>query len=162
MLCDWLVALQTAYLDSVKEKIKRNSYFYTMGADIANRKYLYLKGQCHEIFYSGFFTKHLLLVPLDMARQDFKFFRIFEELFEFVINSPVNSYWGVKTPWCIHHWGVVTPRCRGVDLSKLTKETASAKYTRETPLWLNQWGAVMWTLWKEATAAMTALVYFFT
>ncbi len=38
-----------------------------------------------------FFIKHLLLVPLDMPRKDFKFFRIFEELFEFVIDSPVYS-----------------------------------------------------------------------
>ncbi len=38
-----------------------------------------------------FFIKHLLLVPLDMPRKDFEFFRIFEELFEFVIDSPVYS-----------------------------------------------------------------------
>jgi hypothetical protein len=38
-----------------------------------------------------FFIKQLLLVPLNTARQDFKFFRIFEELFEFVIDSPVYS-----------------------------------------------------------------------
>jgi hypothetical protein len=38
-----------------------------------------------------FFIKHLLLVPLYTPRKDFEFFRIFEELFEFVIDSPVYS-----------------------------------------------------------------------
>jgi hypothetical protein len=36
-----------------------------------------LKGQCHEIFYFGFFFKQLLLVLLDMFRQDLKIFQIF-------------------------------------------------------------------------------------
>ncbi len=37
--------------------------------------FMRLKGQCHEIFYSGFFIKELLLVPLDTPRKDFEFFR---------------------------------------------------------------------------------------
>ncbi len=43
-----------------------------------------------------FFVKHLLLVPLDMPRKDFKVFRIFEELFEFVIDSPLYSLLGSR------------------------------------------------------------------
>ncbi len=38
-----------------------------------------------------FFIKHLLLVPIGMARTDFKFFRIFVELFVFVIDSPAMN-----------------------------------------------------------------------
>ncbi len=44
-----------------------------------------------RFFYSGFFIRNLLLVPLDTPRKDFKFFRRFKELFEFVIDSPVYS-----------------------------------------------------------------------
>jgi hypothetical protein len=43
-----------------------------------------------------FFIKHLLLVPLDTPRKDFDFFRIVEELFEFVIDSPVYSLPGSR------------------------------------------------------------------
>jgi hypothetical protein len=43
-----------------------------------------------------FFIKHLLLVPLDTPRKDFEFFRIFEELFEFVIDSPAYSLGGSR------------------------------------------------------------------
>jgi hypothetical protein len=53
-----------------------------------------LKGRCHEIFYSGFFIRHLLLVPLDTPRKELEFVRIFEELFEFVIDSPMYSLQG--------------------------------------------------------------------
>jgi hypothetical protein len=49
------------------------------------------KGQCHEIFYSGFFIKQLVIVPLNTSGKDFKFFRIFEELFVFVVDLPVYS-----------------------------------------------------------------------
>jgi hypothetical protein len=38
-----------------------------------------------------FFIKHLLLVPIGMPRADFKFFRIFVELFVFIIDSPVMN-----------------------------------------------------------------------
>ncbi len=41
-----------------------------------------------------FFIKHLLLVPLYTPRKDFNFFRIFEELFEFVMDSLVYSILG--------------------------------------------------------------------
>jgi hypothetical protein len=52
----------------------------------------YIKGTVSRDFLPlGFFVKHLLLVPLDMPRKDFGFFRIFEELFEFVIDSLVYS-----------------------------------------------------------------------
>jgi hypothetical protein len=38
-----------------------------------------------------FFIKQLLLFPLDMPRNDFKFFRIFKKLIILVIDSPVYS-----------------------------------------------------------------------
>ncbi len=51
-----------------------------------------LKEQCHEIFrVRFFFIKHLLLVPIGMPRTDFEFFRIFVELFVFVIDSPAMN-----------------------------------------------------------------------
>ncbi len=59
----------------------------------------FLKGQCQEIFSLVFFIKQLLL---DMRRNDFEFFRMFEELFVFVIDSPVYSPPGNQTPRCIH------------------------------------------------------------
>ncbi len=43
-----------------------------------------------------FFIKQLLLVTSKTARQDFKFFQIFEELFEFVIDSSVYSLPGSR------------------------------------------------------------------
>ncbi len=38
-----------------------------------------------------FFIKHLLLVPIGTPRTDFEFFRIFVELFVFVIDSPAMN-----------------------------------------------------------------------
>jgi hypothetical protein len=38
-----------------------------------------------------FFIKQLLLVPIGKPRNDFEFFRIFVELFVFVIDSPVMN-----------------------------------------------------------------------
>ncbi len=53
---------------------------------------LIFKGTVSRDFFTlVFFIKHLLLVLLDMPRKDFVFLRIFEELFEFVIDSPVYS-----------------------------------------------------------------------
>ncbi len=84
---------------------------FTTGADP--------KGTVSRDFFTlVFFIKHLLLVSLDTPRKDFKFFRIFEELFKFVIDSPVYSQPGSRDSWCIHHRRVVTPRCihyRGVE-----------------------------------------------
>jgi hypothetical protein len=54
-----------------------------------------------------FFIKQLLLVPLDMPRKDFKVFRIFEELFVFVIDSSVYSPPGIRDSQCIHHQGAL-------------------------------------------------------
>ncbi len=47
-----------------------------------------VKRRCHELFYSVFFffTKQLLLVPLDLHREDFECFRIFEEIFIYIID----------------------------------------------------------------------------
>ncbi len=53
-----------------------------------------LKGECLEIFYSGFFIKQLFLVPLDMHRKYFELFGIFEALIVFVIDFSVYS-----PPW---------------------------------------------------------------
>jgi hypothetical protein len=51
-----------------------------------------LKGTVSRDFFTVvFFIKHLLLVLLDTPKKDFEFFRIFEELFEFVIDSSVYS-----------------------------------------------------------------------
>ncbi len=51
-----------------------------------------LKGTVSRDFSSaGFFIKQLRLVPMGMPRNDFKFFRIFVELFVFVIDSPVMN-----------------------------------------------------------------------
>jgi hypothetical protein len=52
-----------------------------------------LKGQCHEIFNSGFFHQTTSPCPV---RKDFEFFRIFKELFVFVIDSPVYSPLGSR------------------------------------------------------------------
>jgi hypothetical protein len=44
--------------------------------------------QCHEIFSSlVFFIKQLFLVRIGTPRNDFEFFRIFVELFVFVIGN---------------------------------------------------------------------------
>jgi hypothetical protein len=51
-----------------------------------------LKGTVSRDFLCPvFFIKHLLLVPIGMPRTDFKFFRIFVELFIFVIDSPAMN-----------------------------------------------------------------------
>jgi hypothetical protein len=76
-----------------------------------------LKGQCQEIFALVFFIKHFLLVPLDSPRKDFKFFRIFEELFVFIIDSLCIRHRGVDLNWFIEEprsqntLGMNTPGC---------------------------------------------------
>jgi hypothetical protein len=51
-----------------------------------------VKGRVSRDFSSPvFFIKQLLLVPMGMSRNDFEFFRIFVELFVFVIDSPVMN-----------------------------------------------------------------------
>jgi hypothetical protein len=83
-----LTVLRPACLNLVESVIRKWSSWTTKkfqrSVDGAAR---YLNGRCQEIFDSVFFIKHHLLVPLDTPRKDFEFFRIFEELFEFVINS---------------------------------------------------------------------------
>ncbi len=55
----------------------------------------YFKGTVSRDFFTlVFFIKHLLIVPLNTPRNDFEFFRIFEELFKIVIDSPVYSLSG--------------------------------------------------------------------
>ncbi len=90
----------------------------------------------------SFFASLILLVPLDTPRKDFKVFRIFEELFVFVIDSSVYSPPGIRDSQCIHHQGAVTPQCihhqwvetprcihcHGINLNWFTKEPA--KYSR--------------------------------
>jgi hypothetical protein len=53
-----------------------------------------LKGNVTRFFDSGFSIKQL--VPLYTSRKDFEFFRIFEELFVFVIDSPLYSQPGSR------------------------------------------------------------------
>ncbi len=66
-------------------------YFIAENVDLP-LYYVTLKEQCHEIFcVRFFFIKHLLLVPIGMPRIDFEFFRIFVELFVFVIDSPAMN-----------------------------------------------------------------------
>ncbi len=79
-----------------------------------------------DFFPLVFLIKHLLLVPLDTPRKDFEFFRIFKELFEFVIDSPVYSPPG--------SWDSPVVNTLGVDLNWLTKEPSSAKYFKESRL----------------------------
>ena len=56
-----------------------------------------LKGTVSRDFLSPvFFIKQLLLVPIDMPRNDFEFFRIFVEIFEFVIDSPGSRLESLK------------------------------------------------------------------
>jgi hypothetical protein len=60
-------------------------YFFTLQANLS-----LLKEQCHGDFSSPvFFIKQFLLVPIDMPRNYFEFFRIFVEFFVFVIDSPL-------------------------------------------------------------------------
>jgi hypothetical protein len=73
---------------------------------LLKKKICLFKGTLSRYFFTPvFFIKHLLLVPLDTPGNDFKFFQIFQELFEFVIDSHVYSSPGVSTPQCIHHRG---------------------------------------------------------
>ncbi len=74
-----------------------NSWTIPLRASLYNSEYLEFKGTVSRDFLTlVFFIKHLLLVPLDTPRKDFKFFRIFEELIEFVIDSPVYSLPGSR------------------------------------------------------------------
>ncbi len=51
-----------------------------------------LKGQCHEIFHLWFFFfKQLLLAPVDKPSNDFNFFRIFAEIFDYFGASAVST-----------------------------------------------------------------------
>ncbi len=52
----------------------------------------YLKGTVSQDFLCPIlFIKQLLLVPIGMPRNDFKFFLIFVELFVFAIDSPAMN-----------------------------------------------------------------------
>jgi hypothetical protein len=56
---------------------------------------LYITGTVSRDFLTMvFFIRQLLLVLLDMPRKDFEFFQIIDELFVFVIDSPMYS-----SPW---------------------------------------------------------------
>ncbi len=63
-----------------------------------------LKGQCHEIFcFWFFFTKQLLLVPIEMPSGLFEFWRIFAEIFAILIDSPVSRTPGSR-PKIYQQW----------------------------------------------------------
>ncbi len=74
-----------------------------------------------KFFDSDFFHQITSPSAVRHAQKGFlkNFFKIFLELFQFVIDSqlvfvidsPVYSPPGVETPWCHKHCGVVTPRC---------------------------------------------------
>jgi hypothetical protein len=49
-----------------------------------------LKGSVTRFFILVFLIKQLHLVPLDIPRKDFEFFRIFDELLVFTIDSGVR------------------------------------------------------------------------
>jgi hypothetical protein len=55
-----------------------------------------------------FFIKELLLEPLDMPREDFDFFSMFEELSVFVIHPPMYSPPGVEQVYSLP-WGRDSP-----------------------------------------------------
>jgi hypothetical protein len=70
-----------------------------------------------RLFVSGFSVKQLLLVPLDILRNNFDFNALTEELFDFKGDSLVYSLLGASTPRYIHHQGISTTQCihlRGV------------------------------------------------
>ncbi len=61
---------------------------------------LYLRDSVTRFFTSGFFFKQLLLAPVDKPSNDFNFFRIFAEIFDFYGASPaapVNNSSPVST-----------------------------------------------------------------
>ncbi len=132
-----------------------------------------LKGQCHEIFWLWlFFIKHLFLVPLDTPRKDFDFFRIFEELFEFVIDSPVYSLPGNRdspvysspgshdslaysSPGCWDSPVVNTPGSRPKLVNKRSFESKILQGV-ETPLWLIHWGVLTpWSIIHQKVVLLT-------
>jgi hypothetical protein len=49
--------------------------------EILKTSLTHVKGHCHEIFHLRFFVKLPLLVPINMSRNDFNFFKIFKQLF---------------------------------------------------------------------------------
>ncbi len=80
-----------------------------------------------------FFHQKLLLAPLDMPWKDLSFFRIFRELFVFVIDSLVYSSWGswgspvYSALWSRRSPMINTPWSRP---KLVCEKPADAKYTR--------------------------------
>ncbi len=60
--------------------------------NLEKRVNIYLKGQCQEIFYLWFFfIKLFLLGRVDKHRNDFDFFRLFAEIFDYFVALPVST-----------------------------------------------------------------------
>ncbi len=115
-----------------------------------------LKGSVSRDFFTlVFFIKHLLLVSLDTPRQDFEIVRIFEELFEFVINSPVYSQWGSRDSLMYSSpgsWDSPVLNNPGSRPKLVNKKTFNCKILQgvETPLWLIHWGVLTpWFITNE-------------
>ncbi len=106
-------------------------YTSTQCAEDELSQHRHTRDSIARIFVSGFFVKHLLLVPLDILRNIFDFNTVIEELFDFKGDFQIKSRsystlkviprWihnrGVSTPRCINLRGVLTPLCihhRGV------------------------------------------------
>jgi hypothetical protein len=79
-------------LDFTQQKCAKRFYPNIIDMKTSSVEWRSLKGTVSRDYLTlFFFIKHLPLVPLNTPRKNFKFFWIFEELFEFVIDSPVYS-----------------------------------------------------------------------
>jgi hypothetical protein len=91
----------------------------------------FLKNSVTSIFYCVFLIEQIFLVPLAPPRKDFEFFRIFDEIFVFVINSLVYSPQRSRDSPAYS-----SPESRP---RLVYKKSAGAKYTRETRLPCELW-----------------------
>jgi hypothetical protein len=71
-----------------------------MGQLYAAQTFLFKATVSRDFSCPVFFIKQLLLVPTGMPRNDFEFFRIFVELFVFVIDSPAMNTPGSRLESC--------------------------------------------------------------
>ncbi len=80
------------YENEIKRKKRKRSGNFKAKKDKVKFWDNLLKGQCHEFFYLWFFFfKQLLLAPVDKPSNDFDFFRIFAEIFDYFGASPVST-----------------------------------------------------------------------
>jgi hypothetical protein len=82
-----LTVVQRQQRSNTLAQLQQSSLLWCRGSRV-----LLLKGTVSRDFLCPvFFIKQLLLVPIGKPRNDFKFFRIFVDLFVFVIDSPVMN-----------------------------------------------------------------------